>query len=550
VRAGLVTLILLVLVGGGIFADWWICLPEDTQSTYVGRASCAECHAQEMKLWTGSDHDLAMDLATPETVLGDFDNAQLTHLGITSRMYRQDGTYMIHTEGPDGKMHDYPIKYVLGVRPLQQYMVEIDRPAGTPDHEVTRVQVLRVSWDTEQQQWFYLSPPDVDEKLAPDDPLHWTQAGQNWNHMCADCHSTNVHKNFDIQTKTYHTTFSEIDVSCETCHGPASTHVQLARSRSLFWDRRLGYGLPQLKSDDSRVEIESCAPCHSRRHVVCPDYRPGESYYQNYVNELLESETYYPDGQILDEVYVYGSFLQSKMYQQGVRCTDCHDPHSGRLKHEGNKVCTSCHQHDPAKYDTPAHHRHEPESTGSLCVECHIPESPFMEVDPRRDHSFRVPRPDLSVKLRTPNACTGCHLEPERIDPDKRDQLKHYADWLAAARAGDQQIRDELARLDQWSLETVELWYGERTQKPQHDPELEFAEPLAQAWRHDPAAVPDLLQLAENRFASGMVRASALNQLMQFSSTSVWATSQAILKDPDPQVRLAALRNLENVPRR
>ena len=340
---------MLLLAGGGIFADWWTCLPEGVESTYAGRASCVECHAKESRLWTGSDHDLAMDLATPETVLGDFENAQLTHFGITSRMYTEDGKYMIHTEGPDGQMQDFAIKYVLGVRPLQQYMVEFDRPANGPAHEVSRVQVLRVSWDTEKKQWFYLSPPDVDDKLAPDDPLHWTSAAQNWNHMCADCHSTNVHKSFDVETKTYHTTFSEIDVSCETCHGPASTHVQLAHSPSLFWDRRLGYGLAHLKSEDSNVEIETCAPCHSRRHVVYPEYQPGQSYYQNYVNELLEPATYYADGQILDEVYVYGSFLQSKMRHQEIRCSDCHNPHSGRLIHEGNQVCTSCHQHDPAK---------------------------------------------------------------------------------------------------------------------------------------------------------------------------------------------------------
>jgi predicted CXXCH cytochrome family protein len=538
----------MLLATGLIGADWWFCLPQDAQATYVGRSSCIECHTHEAEQWAGSYHDLAMDRATPQSVLGDFDNAQLSHFGITSRMYRDNGKYRIQTEGPDGEMGDFEIKYVLGVHPLQQYMVEFDRPEGASEGAIGRVQVLRVSWDTVKKEWFYLSPPDVQEKLSPDDPLHWTGRAQNWNHMCAECHSTNVQKNFDVETKQYHTTFSEMDVSCEACHGPASIHVQLARSRSLFWDRHLGYGLARLKAEDSRVQIETCAPCHSRRHLVCPDYKPGSNYYQHYVNELLEPATYYPDGQVLDEVYEYGSFIQSKMYDQGVRCTDCHNPHTTELRYQGNRVCTSCHTHDPAKYDTPAHHRHLADSAGASCVECHMSEWPFMQVDPRRDHSFRVPRPDLSVKLRTPNACTACHLDRATLAPEQRSRLRHYADWLAAARAGDQDVADQLARLDRWAMETVRQWYGEKKDAER----VEFAETLRRAWQHDPAVVPELIRLVGNRRASGIVRASALEQLMQFPSGETFQAAQAALKDADPQVRAGAIRNLpnEHLPRR
>ncbi len=265
-------LIWLILVGcilsvpAWLCADWWIGLPPDATATYVGRATCAECHAGQADKWQGSDHDLAMDVATDESVLGDFNDATLEHFGIVSRMYRSGDKFIVHTEGPDGQMHDYPIKYVFGVRPLQQYLVEFDRPASMPPTQEARLQVLRISWDTEQRRWFYLSPPDVHTKLAPDDPLHWTGSGQNWNHMCASCHSTNVHKNFDVATRSYHTTFSEIDVSCETCHGPGSLHIELARAKSLFWDRHRGYALKPLKSANSRPEIETCRPCRFAPH--------------------------------------------------------------------------------------------------------------------------------------------------------------------------------------------------------------------------------------------------------------------------------------------
>jgi tetratricopeptide (TPR) repeat protein len=541
----------LVALGGSCYlvADWWSCLPADTRATYVGRRSCIECHQQETELWRGSHHDLAMDLATAETVLGDFSGVQLEHYGVTSTMFQRDGQYFVRTEGPDGRMGDFQVKYVFGVEPLQQYLVEFDRPADMPDHENARLQVLRVSWDTEQNRWFYLSPPDVDERLAPDDPLHWTGSAQNWNHMCADCHSTNLQKRFDVDSLTYHTTFSEIDVSCEACHGPGSIHVQLARGKSLFWDRKLGYGLAKrLKGDDPKVEIQACAPCHSRRRVVHPDQPPGQDYYDCYANEVLLPGRYYADGQILDEVYVYGSFLQSKMYHQRIRCTDCHDAHTTRVKLQGNDLCTSCHSNHPAaKYDTPAHHRHKADSTGASCVACHMPETPYMDVDFRRDHSLRIPRPDLSVDLGVPNACTGCHLDASRVDAAKRERLTDYSKWMAAAREGDQQVQAELERVDQWSADWIRTWYGEPAddQAPPH-----FASALDAAWRMESDAVPGLLDLARNRAYPAIARASALVQLSQQAPQESWGLSQALLEDRDPQVRAAAIGCLESMPNR
>ncbi|MEX2026611.1 MAG: multiheme c-type cytochrome, partial [Pirellulaceae bacterium] len=233
----------MLLSGSWLIADWWIGIPADAQATYVGRRTCIECHQQQGLLHAGSHHDLAMDLATPETVLGNFDDQTLEHHGVTSRMFRRGDKYFIETEGPDGNMAAFEIKYVFGVTPLQQFMVEFDRPADMPEHEIARLQVLRISWNTREKKWFHLDPPDVQEKLEPSDDLHWTGIAQRWNTMCADCHSTNLQKNFNHDTGTYHTTFSEIDVSCETCHGPGSLHVKLARQISPFWDRQQGYAL-------------------------------------------------------------------------------------------------------------------------------------------------------------------------------------------------------------------------------------------------------------------------------------------------------------------
>jgi Flp pilus assembly protein TadD/ssDNA-binding Zn-finger/Zn-ribbon topoisomerase 1 len=535
---------ILLICGSLVFADWWTVLaPSELQPTYVGRQTCVECHAGEHSQWQGSHHDLAMDNATPESVLGNFNDAEFTHHGITSRMYRDGGRYMIRTEGPSGNLEDFEVKYVFGVTPLQQYMVEFDRTPEMPANEVARLQVLRISWDTLKKQWFYQPPPDVDGKLEPDDPLHWTGIMQRWNTTCAECHSTNLEKNFDVANRSYHTTFSEIDVSCEACHGPGGAHVKLAKSKWLFWDRKHGYGLPNLKSKDPLVEIETCATCHSRRRVVQQGFLPGSDYHDFYSNELLQPLTYHCDGQIRDEVFDYGSFIQSKMYHKGIRCTDCHDPHTAKLKHEGNKVCTSCHQHPAGKYDSPAHHNHRVDSAGAQCVECHMPATTYMVVDPRRDHSLRVPRPDLSVRLGTPNACTGCHIETERISSKKRDSLTQYADWLRLAEAGDQEIARELDRVNEWAAEAVVEWYGPK------QPELpDYAGVLKAAWEGDPNSLDDLVSVALNRRLSAMVRASAAVQLAQFPTRETIETSRKLLNDPDPQIRATAIANLQMAP--
>jgi tetratricopeptide (TPR) repeat protein len=564
---GLGALLLVGVAGAAVWADWYYGLPETAEAQFVGRQSCIQCHQPQHDRWTGSHHDLAMDHATEQTVLGDFNNAELTHYGVTSHMFRRDGRFFINTEGPDGKLADFEVKYVLGVTPLQQYMVEFDRPADMPENEVARLQVLRVSWDTKAKKWFHLDPPDVKEKLAPDDDLHWTGIAQRWNNMCADCHTTNLHKNFDVASGVYHTTFSEIDVSCETCHGPGSLHVQLAKAPSLFWDRQRGYALARLKDPlNNRPQIETCAHCHARRTIVQAGAAGGCNFYDYFDNGLLTSATYHADGQILDEVYEFGSFVQSKMYHKGIRCTDCHDPHSVRLKFEGNQVCTSCHQHPVAKYDTPAHHRHPAGSQGAQCVNCHMPPTTYMAVDPRRDHSFRVPRPDLSVKLGTPNSCTGCHVRDERLPGDQgsgvrgqesgvagdslpsllsRSDLHEYADWLRAAREGDDAVRQRLSEVDRWADAALDKWYGAARKREPH-----FAKALHAAREMTSDAPKQLLALLENRNQPAIARATAARELVAYVEPQgdIHKALLEALHDRDPEVRVSALGSLQAAP--
>ncbi len=541
-----------VAIAAWLTVDWYSSsLPDGVKAVYVGRNKCIDCHTQEAEKWTGSHHDLAMQIPTDDSVAGDFNNVTLEHHGVTSTMFRRDGKFMINTEGEDGELHDFEIKFVFGVDPLQQYLVEFDRREGQSQDEVARLQVLRVSWDTRNNKWFHLDPPDVHEKLAPDDDLHWTGIAQRWNNMCADCHSTNLQKNYEPQTNSYHTTFSEIDVSCETCHGPGSIHVELAEAKSFFWDRKHGYGLPDLKGKDAETverQIQSCAPCHSRRRIVHPNFSGGSNFHDHFASEPLRPETYHQDGQIMDEVYVFGSFIQSKMYHKGIQCTDCHDPHSVKVKFDDNRLCTSCHQHPAKKYDTPEHHHHKQGSPGASCVECHMPETTYMAVDPRRDHSLRVPRPDLSLKIGTPNACVKCHLEDDiipsaQLAEGRKEELhiKQYIDWVRLAYAGEKDVIQELETLNQWANRAVLQWYPDSKHRGSH-----FGETLHAAWSQAEHSTDDILDLFDDPDAPAIAKASALIWLDPSRSPDALEVILASLRNPnEPQLRVAAVLALQ-----
>ncbi|HMA23371.1 MAG TPA: multiheme c-type cytochrome, partial [Gemmatimonadaceae bacterium] len=313
---------------------------------FVGSARCATCHAAEYAAWKTSQHSMAMQEARPGAVLGRFDGTRFTDAGVTSTFIRRGDRYVVNTEGADGQLHDFDVRYTFGVSPLQQYLVEL--PGG-------HVQALLIAWDARPdaqggQRWFSLNPGTVVEHT---DEFHWTGRQYNWNYMCADCHSTAVRKGYDARTDQFHTTMSEINVACEACHGPGSAHATWASYPA--WIRRFvspNDGLPARLTErngarwsiDSLTgnahrntprqtdrEIETCAQCHARRSHIADGYTAGARFVDYYSPLLLTSDLYYPDGQQRDEVYTYGSFLQSKMYGAGVTCADCHDPHTQKL---------------------------------------------------------------------------------------------------------------------------------------------------------------------------------------------------------------------------
>jgi predicted CXXCH cytochrome family protein len=344
---------------------------------FAGTQVCAECHAAQHAAWQGSHHDLAMQEATDATVLGDFNDAEITAQGVTSRFFRRDGQFVVRTDGADGKPADFVIHYTFGIEPLQQYLVEF--PDG-------RLQALGLAWDARGQEqggqrWFHLYP---DQAVDHAHPLHWTGPEQNANYQCIDCHVTGYQKNYDPAADRFASSWAEIDVACEACHGPGARHVAWAKGTETLAEGDLSFGLAVLLHDRKGVswqmdpatgiarrskppaastELEVCAGCHARRGAL-RDGKAGQARFLDYhLPAFLTEPLYYPDGQIREEVYVWGSFLQSRMHAAGVSCSDCHDPHSNRLRAPGSQVCATCHA--PAKFAVTAHHGHPADSAGA-----------------------------------------------------------------------------------------------------------------------------------------------------------------------------------------
>ena len=481
---------------------------QSNQPYFVGKDACKDCHKVEFDLWTGSDHDHAMAYATDSTVRGNFNNVELTAQGYTHKFYKRDDKFYVYTDGPDGEMHEYEVKYTFGYRPLQQYLVEF--PGG-------RLQTLPLTWDTITKSWYHMADEVYPgEEINHRNWLHWTNLGQNWNGMCADCHSTNLKKGFELKTETFNTTWSEIDVSCEACHGPSSEHIKWANLPEMARPQNTNTGLiVQTSNIDNRRYIDLCARCHTRSSALRDYDFNWTDLLDHMIPELPREPMYFPDGQIKDEDYVFGSFTQSRMYMQGVKCNDCHNVHSGKRILNGNALCLQCHRSDV--YDTYNHHFHKYSGESSLkvvnefgkeskvgegaqCINCHMPGRYYMGVDYRRDHSFRVPRPDLSDELGTPNACRQCHAN----------------------------------QTNTWATGYLKKWYGEST-----NPHYGIA--LANGTAMLPGAFAKLVRLSSDNLYPVIIRATALSILGENYTDSCKTVLKKNLKDIESLIRYTAV---------
>lgn len=486
---------------------------------YIGSESCSDCHQAQFKNWRNSHHALAMQVANDSTVLAPFDGRNLAKNTDVFKPFKEHGKFYVSTNARSSKIERFKITHVIGVYPLQQYLVEYQKGA---------YQVLRYAWDTRAlkdggQKWF----PFPDEQAASStDRLHWTRIEQNWNSMCAECHVTNYKKNYSTDNYSFASSYSEIGVGCESCHGPGSRHVEIAKRSSK--EQSLEEKPTKLKNSilslnakkipspkplralvgvdlkRSQDQVEACAQCHSRRAPLTAQHIHGKALADTHRVNLLEAGLYHPDGQILDEVYEYGSFMQSKMYKAGVTCSHCHDPHNANLLSDTKTLCLSCHQAE--SYNTPKHHHHKLGTQGAQCINCHMPEKVYMSVDGRRDHSFRIPMPERSNSLNSPDACKSCHMNQS---------------WS-------------------WLIESYKKMYPSRVSDS-----FDYGVTFYNARKGLKNSQAALLKIINDSAQPAIVRATAISEIVRFVSPHTLQVITNTLSDKDPLVRQASVSIFE-----
>ncbi|TKG17023.1 cytochrome c3 family protein [Vibrio breoganii] len=454
---------------------------EVSANKYVGSVECQSCHEAEYQQWQSSQHFDAMAHANSDTVKGNFDNQQVVFEGETYHFTTENGAFWVTLKDAEQQFKKYKISYTFAIYPLQQYMVEFDDG---------RIQLIPFAWDTRSlaeggQGWFHLYP----QFTKSSDDFFWLNHGQNWNYMCADCHSTNLQKGYDPKSDTYQTTWSEINVGCEACHGPASEHAKKPEVKTSF---------DVINRDPNNDPV--CAQCHSRR-IQLNEASYHQQFSQRHKLNLISPDLYYPDGQIFDEDYVYGSFLQSKMQQSGVICSDCHNPHTAKIKMPEPQLCQQCHSAE--QYNTQKHAPHPVGEATDKCSSCHMVEQNYMQVDWRKDHSFKVPRPDLSDKTGAPNACTNCHEDKSNA----------------------------------WASKQVKTWFKDSNRYSSTD----FSEAFAQAEQGKVNTNQGLAEVALDEKQAPIIRASALTRMQYFADEFSAEAIQKLLTHSNQYIRQGVL---------
>lgn len=487
-----------------------------TAAAFVGSQQCRTCHTAEYSDWQGSHHQLAMQVASPDTVLGDFSDASLPYFDTTARFSTRAGKHFITAQNARGVDEEFEVTHTFGVYPLQQYLVEA---------QGGRKQALQFIWDSRDegdggQRWYHLYP---DEFIGAGDPLHWTGRYFNWNAMCAECHSTDLQLNYDVASDSFDTSYSEISVGCESCHGPGAGHIAQASAntfdadvglpiafderRGMHWAMNPSTGIAQRSQPNTaQQEVESCGRCHARRGGITPEYEYGTTLSDTHMLSLLDEGLYHADGRIQDEVYVYGSFVQSKMYAAGVTCSDCHNPHSGQLRAgpDPNVSCAQCHL--PAKFASAEHNQKQ---VGD-CVACHMPATTYMGVDDRRDHSFRLP--DTAIDP----THYGAAIAAGRLQLTN-DRLENNG--LQNNISANELLLDGIANVDYPAIARATM--------------LSLLEPIT-----DPAGQALLIAQLDN--AEPLIRIGALRALQRQPSELPVTAGSHLLRDPVRAVRIEA----------
>ena len=476
--------------------------PLSQSKGYTGSVSCRQCHEKFYKLWAPSHHGLAMQPYTDELARKAL-TPQTEDIVIGKYRYHAEieaGKGWVIQRGPEGKKK-YPMEHALGGKNVYYFLTPMERG---------RFQTLPVAYDVRRKEWFDTAKSGVrhfgDE---PDAPVNWKESVYTFNTACYRCHVSQLTLNYSLKTDTYHTTWAEPGINCETCHGPAEEHIRVCRAApkgTVPKDLKITRGGRQFTVEQNNA---ACAPCHAKVIPLTTTFQPGDRFFDHYDLTTLEDTDFYPDGRDLGENYTYTHWRMSPCVKSGqLSCFHCHTS-SGRYKQkkEPNTSCMPCHQE---RVENATEHTHHPvESPGNKCISCHMPMTEFARMR-RSDHSMLPPTPAATIAFKSPNACNLCHMDKDAVWADK-----HVRQWRK---------RDYQA------------------------PVLHRAGLIDAARKRDWSRLPEMLAYITSKDRDEIYAASLIRLLQAYDDPFKWPAILKAMKDPSPLVRSAAAASLSMFP--
>ncbi|MFA5190983.1 MAG: tetratricopeptide repeat protein [Verrucomicrobiia bacterium] len=467
-------------------------------TAFTGSSRCRECHEHFYQLWSKSHHGLAMQPFTPQ--FGEKEvqpqRDDIVIRGIRYRAENTGGKWFVVERGPRGE-RKYPMMEVMGGKNVYYFLTPLDRG---------RLQVLPVAYDVRRKEWYDTTASAMRHfQDVSNEALDWREWPLTFNTACYNCHVSQLENNYNLKTDTYHTTWFEPGINCETCHGPCGEHIRLFK--------QIGGGKPphdlkliRFTTMTPQQRNDTCAPCHAKMSPLTTSFQPGDRYFDHFDLGTLEDRDFYPDARDLGENYTFTLWRTSPCIKDAkFDCTHCHTS-SGRYRFTGanaNNACLPCHKTHVA--NPAAHSHHAAGSKGSQCVTCHMPTTEFARML-RSDHSMRPPTPAATLAFKSPNACNLCHADKD-------------ATWA-----------------DGW----VRKWYPRDYQAPV----LRLAGVMDAARKRDWSKLPEMLASITAPDRSEIHAAALIRLLENCPDERKWPMILKATHDPSPLVRARAVEAL------
>jgi tetratricopeptide (TPR) repeat protein len=416
-------------------------------------------------------------------------------------------TYQVVTKGPSMLMHEkdgdkllttYTMEWAMGGHHVSCFLTPLDKG---------KLQTIPLAYDHHGKTWFNYPESAVrrfEDGHLEDEALPWKDAMYTFNTGCYRCHISQLNTNYDLATETYHTTWREAGINCETCHGPAGEHIRIFKNLK-EGEEPNEVGLIVTSHFTQAQNNDSCATCHAKMSPITPSYLPGDKYFDNYTITTLEDRDFYPDGRSLGENYTMTGWMMNPCIQKSeLHCVTCHTS-SGRDRNRDNpnQACLVCHPN--RNEDWEAHTGHTVEA-GLTCISCHAPKRQFVGRFLRSDHSFRPPMPEATIRFGSPNACNQCHT----------DKTPEWANNIVKARSNGN--------------------YQEET--------LRWAQLIKEARDTDWKNVEQMYHYIKTEKAGEVVATSFIRLLAACSLDSKWDVLQGALDSESELVRSAAAMGL------